>query len=103
MPCGCPHPNRRVVRRMASVTAAAGDFSRGYRVSFEFVLWGNARHPGPTALNRPELLHRRHVRDELVEGDLGALQPAGCLVRLNVGFIAMQRREDVASAGSDTF
>jgi hypothetical protein len=29
--------------------------------------------PGPSAASRPELLHRDHVRHELIDGDLGAL------------------------------
>src|SRR5918995_388359 len=40
------------------------------------------------------------MRDELIDGDLGALVKATRFVLLQVRFMPVQRREDVASAGS---
>src|SRR3954469_12448979 len=59
--------------------------------------------PDPSALSRPELLHRDHVVHELIDGDLGALVKARRFVFLDVCFIPVQRREDVARAGSHGF
>src|SRR5215211_1543786 len=52
---------------------------------------------------RPELFHRLHVRDKLIEGDLSPLLPARRFVVLKVSFIPVQRREDVASSASQGF
>ena len=56
--------------------------------------------PDPSAASRPALLHRDHVLHELVNGDLGALVKARRFVCLEVRFIPVQRREDLARAGS---
>src|SRR5687768_9144014 len=50
-----------------------------------------------------ELFHRLHVRDKLIEGDLGPLLPTRRFVFLEVSFIPVQRREDVASSRSHGF
>src|SRR5829696_6659903 len=59
-----------------------------------------ARPECRSAASRAELLHRDHVIHELIDGDLGALVKATRFVRLEVGFIPVQRREDIASAAS---
>jgi ribosomal protein S18 acetylase RimI-like enzyme len=43
------------------------------------------------------------VRRELIDGDLGPLLPTGLLVSLEVGFIPVQRRKDVAGSGARGF
>ena len=43
--------------------------------------------PDPSAASRPELLHRDHVRHELIDGDLGALIEARRFVVFEVRFI----------------
>src|SRR5918993_2737629 len=60
----------------------------------------SASMPDLSAASRAELLHRDHVLYELIDGDLGALVESRGLVRLEVRFIPVQRREDVARAGS---
>src|ERR1700733_2148742 len=59
--------------------------------------------PNPSAVSRQKLLHRDHVLHELIDGDLSTLVKARRLVFLEVRFIPVQRREDVASAGSHGF